>query len=72
MVTLKKNTEALIDTRKEVGLELNIEKTKYMLLYRHQSARKNHYTKIAKRPFETVAQFKYLGTIVTNQHSGGN
>jgi hypothetical protein len=27
---LKKNTETLIDASREVGLEINIEKTKYM------------------------------------------
>jgi hypothetical protein len=31
--TIKKNTETLIDASKEVGLEVNTEKTKYMLLY---------------------------------------
>jgi hypothetical protein len=29
--TINKNTETLIDASKEVGLEVNIEKTKYML-----------------------------------------
>jgi hypothetical protein len=28
--TIKKNAETLIDASKEVGLEINIEKTKYM------------------------------------------
>jgi hypothetical protein len=37
-------------------------------MYRHQNARINHDIKIAKRPFENVAEFKYLGTIVTNQN----
>jgi hypothetical protein len=32
-IIIKKNTETLIDTSKEVGLEVNAEKTKYMLLY---------------------------------------
>jgi hypothetical protein len=32
----------LIDASKEVGLEVNTEKTKYMLLSRHQNARQNH------------------------------
>jgi hypothetical protein len=35
--TIKKNTEILIDARKEVGLEINVVKTKYMLLSRHQN-----------------------------------
>jgi hypothetical protein len=30
--TIKKNAETLIDASKEVGLEINAEKTKYMLL----------------------------------------
>jgi hypothetical protein len=34
--TLKKNTETLTDASKEVGLEINVEKTKYMLLFHHQ------------------------------------
>jgi hypothetical protein len=33
--TLKKNTETLIDASKEVSIEANIEKTKYMLASRH-------------------------------------
>jgi hypothetical protein len=37
MDTIKKNTETLIDASKEVGLEINVEKTKYMLLSRHQN-----------------------------------
>jgi enoyl-[acyl-carrier-protein] reductase (NADH) len=30
--TIQKNTEALLDASKEVGLEVNSEKTKYMLI----------------------------------------
>jgi hypothetical protein len=40
--TIKRNTHTLIDASKEVGLELNTEKTKYMLLFRHQNAGQNH------------------------------
>jgi hypothetical protein len=35
--TIKKNTPTLIDASKEVGLKVNTEKTKYMLLSRHQN-----------------------------------
>jgi hypothetical protein len=38
----KKNTETLTDASKEAGLEVNTEKTKYMLLFRHQNAEQNH------------------------------
>jgi hypothetical protein len=40
-VPIKKNTETLIDAGKEVDLEINVEKTKYMLLSYHQNARRN-------------------------------
>jgi hypothetical protein len=39
--TIKKNTETSIVASKEVGLEVNKEKTKYMLLSHHQNARQN-------------------------------
>jgi hypothetical protein len=48
---IKKNTETLIEVSKEVGLEVNTEKTKYMLLSRHENAEQNHYIKIADRCF---------------------
>jgi hypothetical protein len=35
--TMKKNAQTLIDASKEVGLEVVTEKTKYMLLCRHQN-----------------------------------
>jgi hypothetical protein len=66
--TIKKNTETLIDASKEVGLEINLEKTKYMLLSRHQNVGRNRDIKIANRSFGNMPQLKYLGTTVTNQN----
>jgi hypothetical protein len=66
--TIKKNMVTLIDASKEFGLEVNTEKTKYMLLSRHQNAGQNHYIKIANRCFVNVAELKYLETTVTNQN----
>jgi hypothetical protein len=43
----KKNT--LIDASKEVGLEVNVEKTKYMLVSRDQNAGQNREIKIGNR-----------------------
>jgi hypothetical protein len=65
--TIKKNTETL-DTSKDVGLDVNAEKTKYMLLSCHQNAGQTHNIKIGDRSFENVAQFRYLGMTVTNQN----
>jgi hypothetical protein len=49
--TIKKNTQTLIDASNEVGLEVNAEKTKYMLLSRHQNAGQNQDIKISNRWF---------------------
>jgi hypothetical protein len=52
---------------KEVGLEINVKKSKCMLLSRHQNVGRNQDIKIANWSFENVSQFKYLGTTVINQ-----
>jgi hypothetical protein len=39
--TINKNIENLIDASEEVALEVNIEKTKYVLLSHHQNAGQN-------------------------------
>jgi hypothetical protein len=65
---IKKNREALSDSSKEAGVEVNADKTKYMLLSRRQNAWQNHGIKISNRSCENVAQLKYLGTTITNQN----
>jgi hypothetical protein len=66
--TIKQNTETLIDASKEIGLEVNAEKTKCMLLSRHQNAEQNYDIKVTNICFDNVAQFRYLGTTVSNQN----
>jgi hypothetical protein len=68
MDAITKNTETFTDVSKEVGLEINVEKTKYMLLARHRIAGECWDIKIANRPLENVSQFKYLGTTVSDQN----
>jgi hypothetical protein len=66
--TMKKNTESLLDAGKNIGLEVNPEKTTYMLMSCSQKIGQKHSIKIANRFFEDVAKFRYLGTTLTDQH----
>jgi hypothetical protein len=59
--TIKRNTETIIDASKEVGLEVNAEKSKYMLLSRHQNTEQNHDMKIANIYFEKVGTVQIYG-----------
>jgi hypothetical protein len=47
----------LQESCKEAGLERNIEKTKYMLLFRHEKAGENRYIKIVNRLFGSAQIF---------------
>jgi hypothetical protein len=67
--TIRKNIEALLIATKETGLEVNAEKTKYMVTSRDQNAGQNGNIQIGSKSFETVEHFKYLGTTLTNQNS---
>jgi hypothetical protein len=69
--TIQKNTESLLDAVKEVGLEVNSEKTKYMLMTRKMAGQK-HSIKIVNKSFEGVAKFKYLETTLNRSklHAG--
>jgi hypothetical protein len=40
---IKKNSEALLNVSKEIGLEVNSEKTKYMFMSRHQTTGQSNY-----------------------------
>jgi hypothetical protein len=66
--TIKKNTETLIDASKEAGLEINVEKTKYMLISRHQNVGQNWDIKIGNREGENVSQLKYLSSYLLSKN----
>jgi len=66
---IKKNTEALVVATKETGLEVNVDKTKYMVMSRDQNAGRSHDIKIDDSSFERVEHFRYLGTNTANQNS---
>ena len=54
--TIKKNTEALGVVTRENGLEVNADKTKYMVMSRDYNIKLDNWS------FERVEQFKYLET----------
>jgi hypothetical protein len=58
--TIKKNTDILVITSKETGLEVNAEKTKYTVVPQDQNAGQNHNLKIDNKFFERAEHFKYL------------
>jgi len=67
--TVKQNAESLIVTSKEIGIEGNADKTKYMVMSRDQNAGRSHSVSIDNSTFERVEEFKCLGTTLTNQNS---
>ncbi|KAJ4446015.1 hypothetical protein ANN_12701 [Periplaneta americana] len=64
--TIRENTEILLEASKAIGLEVNPEKTKYMIMSRDQNIVRNGNIKIGDLSFEEVEKFKYLGPTVTN------
>ena len=67
--TVKENAEALVVAAKEIGLEVNANKTKYMVMSREQTAGLSHTMKVDNSSIERAEEFKYLGTTLTNQNS---
>jgi len=67
--TIKKHTEALVLTSKETGIEVNAEKTLYMVTSPDQNAGQNRNIKIYDKSSERVEQFRYFRTTVMNKNS---
>ncbi|KAJ4443185.1 hypothetical protein ANN_04835 [Periplaneta americana] len=64
--TIRENAEILLEASKEIGLEVNPEKTKYMIMSCDQNIVRNGTVKVGDLYFEEVEKLKYLGAIVTN------
>ena len=67
--TVKKNAEAVIVTSKEIGLEVNADKTKYMVISRDQNAGRSHNIRIDNSSCKRVEEFKYLRRTLSHQNS---
>jgi hypothetical protein len=57
--TIQKNTKDLLDASKEVGLEVNSEKSKFILVSRFQKAGQRQSIKIVNKLFEGVTKLAY-------------
>jgi hypothetical protein len=54
--TIKENSETLLEASRDVGLEINAEKTKYMIMSHHQNSGQNQKIRIATESLEKVAK----------------
>jgi hypothetical protein len=59
--TTEKSAECLVVASKQIGLDVNADKTKYTVMSRDQNAGRSHNMKIDKSSFDKVEEFKYLG-----------
>src|SRR5215471_8722416 len=57
--TVKENAKALVAATKETGLEVNADKTKYMVMSWDRNAGRGHSVKIDNSAIESVEEFKY-------------
>jgi len=67
--TVKENAEASIVASKEIGLEVNADRTKYMVMSRDHNAGKSHSMKTDNSSFKGVEEFTHLETTLKNQNS---
>jgi hypothetical protein len=65
---MRENTETLLEASRDIGLEINAEKTKYMIISHHPKSGQNQNIRITNESFESVAVFRYLATTLTNEN----
>jgi hypothetical protein len=56
--TIKENTETIFDASRDIGLQVNAKRTKYVITSRHQKSGQNHNIRITNEASENVAKFK--------------
>jgi hypothetical protein len=61
IITIKENTETLLETRRDVGLEIDAEKLKYVAMSRHSKPRPNQNIRIANDSYGKCGKVQILG-----------
>jgi len=69
LIYWEENAEALAVASKEIGLEVNADETKYMVMSRDENAGQSHSMNTDNRSFERMEEFKSLGINLTYQNS---
>jgi hypothetical protein len=64
--TVKENIESFIEASRDIGLEINAKKMKYMIMSCHQNSGQNQNIRIANELFECVTKFTYSGDDANN------
>jgi hypothetical protein len=62
------NRECLIEGNKDIWIEVNADKTKYVVMFVYQIAGQSYIINVHKIFFERVQKVEYLGTALTNQN----
>jgi hypothetical protein len=67
--TVKEDADALVVVTKEIEIEVNADKAKYMVMSRDRNAGRDDSVKIDNSFIERVEDFRYLGTMLAEQNS---
>jgi len=72
--TIKENTAVLVDASKEIRLEVNADRTKYLVMSRDQNAGRSHSIQVDNSSSEMVEEFKIFGNNLNKSkfYSGRN
>ena len=72
--TIKENTAVLVDASKEIRLEVNSDRTKYLVMSRDQNAGRSHSIQVDNSSSEMVEEFKIFGNKLNKSkfYSGRN
>ena len=65
---VEKSAENLVFASKKTGLEVNADKSQYMVMSGDQNAGRSHSIKNYNISFKRMEEIKYLGTALTNRN----